>query len=148
MTNIPNLERLERLERLEHLKTVARNIAPATFRMQSYFTRLPTVECGLVACLGGHASLDPVFNAQGLTVEFSERNQDYTMCVDGDDCGDDPFRVLQRFFEVSSDEAAYLFLPGSYDTIFNQQPTNDELVEHINHVIDGVIPDEDEGTES
>jgi hypothetical protein len=138
------------LERLEHLKTVARNIAPATFRMQSYFTRLPILECGFVACLGGHASLDPQFNAQGLTVDFARHGEDYTMCVDGDDCDDDPFCVLQRFFGLTNYEANYLFMPAFYDTIYDQQPTNDELVEHIDHVIDGVYPDEDEneGTES
>jgi hypothetical protein len=130
------------LERLEHLKTVARNIAPATFRMQSYFTRLPILECGFVACLGGHASLDPQFNAQGLTVDFARHGEDYTMCVDGDDCDDDPFCVLQRFFELSSDEAFYLFMPGAYETHYpyhRPQPTNEELVRHIDNVIEGLV---------
>jgi hypothetical protein len=147
---------MAKLERLEHLKTVARNIPQERLRMDIYFTDAEpnTLKCGLVACLGGHAALDPVFNSLGLTTVVGDDGE-VGIVLTGKGPGYDPFDLdpidlLIEFFGLTNFEANYLFMPAFYDTIYDQQPTNDELVEHIDHVIDGVYPDEDEneGTES
>jgi hypothetical protein len=136
MTNIPNLERLERLERLEHLKTVARNIAPEALNMDVFGRRTP---CGTVACLGGHAALDPHFNAQGLTAHWRGVPSPYQImeihCREFKPL--DAHVSLQLFFGLTERQMTHLFQPRSYS--HQLQPPISELVRHIDNVLEGRV---------
>jgi hypothetical protein len=128
-------------ERLEHLKTIARNISPDAIYMQDWFRNVdldnPTA-CGTQACLGGYAALDPVFNSQGLTAGVDEDDPtEIRLLLNGSHLDDDSFRVLQDFFGITEMQSYHLFMRRYYSLAGGTQPTNQDLLDHIQHVIEG-----------
>jgi hypothetical protein len=97
--------------------------------------RQPTVvepECGMVACAGGWAATIPEFRARGLRLIDLDRDEnDRNASTDvmgkvlprwfGTDYavvsfeGYNGYPALARFFDISQQDAFYLFNPGNYD---------------------------------
>lgn len=62
--------------------------------------------CGTAACAVGHACLDPVFIAQGLTWDSHYDDPRY-----GDESS---WYAVETFFDLTGDEATYLFYSDEY----------------------------------
>lgn len=64
--------------------------------------------CGTTACAGGHAAMDPLFQAEGLS-QTSTGAPLYA--------GYDAFDALSRFFDLSYAQTSYIFGSTTYEDL-------------------------------
>jgi hypothetical protein len=116
---------------------------PATkFDMEAW-VRHDKEHCGTAACAAGHACLDPWFNDRGLSLEkittwmdaesestvpvYTPKKQPVYMRETG-------FQALAKFFDVTGNEAAWLFDPFQYH-IHNKQITPEMVSNRIQNLL-------------
>ena len=87
------------IERLKHLSDILKNVKPENFRLNIW-------HCGTAACAVGHACMDPVFNAQGLSLY---RFINVPIYEDATGWG-----AVKEFFGLSWRKAHYLFDADEY----------------------------------
>ncbi len=56
------------IPRIQHLISILETVPPQNFDLGHWSADR---DCGTVACVGGHAMLDPVFNEQGLKKRYN-----------------------------------------------------------------------------
>jgi hypothetical protein len=121
------MEQLMYVEALERVAVIMDNITSEVFDLEDFLyigtrelemlveqaaanTDAPWYEinqtCGTIACAVGHAGLNPWFRSQGFKTNIREANIEYKMDVSWD--------AIENFFEVSKNEALYLFASQSY----------------------------------
>lgn len=95
-------------------------------------------ECGTVACAAGWHALNPEAVAQGFHLAYDSR-----MLFGGILTYDDGeltwtgYGACERFYGLSEEAVIYIFAPDGYDRDWSSQITVDEVLEHIQDVLDG-----------
>lgn len=114
-----NVERLKRLVTV--LEAVAADPAKSRdFDMSTWASDFPS--CGTHMCACGWATTDPVLAAQGLTLKpykFNDKAFDITYD------GETGFDAVAKFFDISDNDATWLFDPEQYEP----DPEDDEYDE-------------------
>lgn len=132
-------------ERLQHLITILENVGKTNpniaFDMRSWIQtdKHKTLEpsCFTAACAFGHAALDPKFIAEGLHPELLSYSDGYTeieiIFVGRDKKRSESYRAASKFFDISFNDALYLFCPSMY----GPRPTTPEnVIERIQEILD------------
>ena len=132
-------EMLTREDKLRHLLHIAENIPDDCINMTIWSNTYPA-ECKTVGCLLGWACLDPEFNKLGLTLrqsiryintllhyKFPQYNKDSAFWYK-EEAG-------EKFFELSIQEAKYLFLPTCYPKMQQMPIMKEMIIKHIIHVL-------------
>lgn len=102
-------------KRLLKLVDILRQVPRKQFDMSVWCT---DDECGTVACAAGWACMDPDFRRAGLS--FSKRNDSGpwrgfdrapSLTLKDGTVVNDEWCALEQFFDLTNDEAEYLFMP-------------------------------------
>lgn len=72
-----------------------------------------TTECGTASCAMGYAAVDPIFNLEGLSL-YESYFGDALQYVPSYN-GVIGYSAAVVFFEITMDDAEYLFAPSSYN---------------------------------
>lgn len=99
-----------REQKLNHLITILRTVEDMdSFRMSVWYRKDEEAQCGFAACALGWAAGDKIFIQQGLYLH-SRLWGDSDVYFDGHE----GFAAAEEFFDLSENEAQFLFDEGSY----------------------------------
>lgn len=93
-------------------------------------------DCGFSACAVGHMCLDKRFNDQGLIMDLDWGMEGGPEYVLENGCDDNPhsWDAVQMFFDISHEQAIYLFHRDQYrdDLIVRAKDVADRILELVN----------------
>ena len=113
----------ERLRVLaEHLKTVP----DRDFSMGQWW-------CGTAGCAVGHAAICPALEGEGLSLVVSPYNAHAFRPLWN---GMDGWCAVQAFFDLSEEDAVYLFAPDSYHVDSEDDITTEDVIARINRYLE------------
>lgn len=93
-------------------------------------------DCGFSACAVGHMCLDSRFNEQGLVMDLNwgrEGGPEYVL-EDGGSYNPHSWDAVQMFFDISHEQAIYLFHRDQYrdELIIRAKDVADRILELVN----------------
>lgn len=98
-------------------------------------------KCGTTACALGHMCMDREAINEGLFLHYDPRAPIERFQFVPYFEGQTEFAAAMRYFDISMDEAEHMFYPEMYSTF---KITRKMVIEHINHVLEGRVPVENE----
>lgn len=91
--------------------------------------------CGTSACAFGHCVVDPHFVKQGIQLTTETHNEEGQYSIEYK--GHTGYDAAEMVFDVTNEEAHFMFNPMVYTALYNIQDVPKQLVvDHIQFVID------------
>jgi hypothetical protein len=124
------------IERLKRLRQLLDEVETPRFDMELWGNETP---CGTTCCALGLAACDLEFKEQGLQAGWYSCGPRLRRMFPqfGDATG---FEAGEKFFDITEAQSEYLFSPEAYEDGEDRKVMPQEVIEHIDELLDGTAP--------